>query len=54
MPPTAFILRDDRQTRLGERLVGIELIDRGEEAARFDGEAPGSSRFSLNRPSHGP
>jgi predicted phosphodiesterase len=36
MPSTAFILPDDMQTRIGEKLVGIGLLDLGEDTARFD------------------
>jgi predicted phosphodiesterase len=36
MPSTAFILPDDMQTRVGEKVVGIGLLDVGEETAKFD------------------
>jgi len=36
MPSTAFILPDDMQTRIGEKLVGIGLLDVGAETARID------------------
>ncbi len=36
MPSTAFILPDDLQTRIGEKLVGVGLLDVGEGAAAFD------------------
>ncbi len=36
MPSTAFVLPDDMQTRLGEKLVGIGLLDVNDETARFD------------------
>lgn len=36
MPSTAFILPDEMQVRIGEKLVGIGLLDLGESAARFD------------------
>lgn len=36
MPSTAFILPDEMQTRIGEKLVGIGLLDLSEAAARFD------------------
>ncbi len=36
MPSTAFILPDEMQTRIGEKLVGIGLLELGEDAARFD------------------
>ena len=36
VPSTAFILPDDMQTRIGEKLVGIGLLDLSEDAARFD------------------
>jgi 3',5'-cyclic AMP phosphodiesterase CpdA len=36
MPSSAFILPDDMQVRIGEKLVGIGLLDLSEEVARFD------------------
>ena len=36
MPSTAFIPPDDVQTRIGEKLVGVGLLDLSEDAARFD------------------
>jgi len=36
MPSTAFILPDDMQARVGEKLVGVGLLDVGDDAARFD------------------
>ena len=36
MPSTAFILPDDMQTRIGEKLVGIGLLDVGAGTARID------------------
>jgi hypothetical protein len=36
MSSTAFILPDDLQTRIGEKLVGIGMLDLSEGAARFD------------------
>lgn len=36
MPSTAFILPDDMQTRIGEKLVGVGLLDVSDAAARFD------------------
>jgi predicted phosphodiesterase len=36
MPSTAFVLPDDMQARIGEKLVGIGLLDLGDGAARFD------------------
>ena len=44
MPSTAFILPDDIQTRIGEKLVGIGLLDLGEDAARFDLWCPDGMR----------
>jgi predicted phosphodiesterase len=35
MPSTAFILPDEMQVRIGEKLAGIGLLDLGESAARF-------------------
>ena len=36
MPSTAFILPDDMQARIGEKVVGIDLLDFSDGAARFD------------------
>jgi predicted phosphodiesterase len=36
MPSTAFILPDDMQARVGEKIVGLGLLDLGDGAARFD------------------
>ncbi len=36
MPSTAFILPDDIQARIGEKLLGIGLLDLSEDAARFE------------------
>ncbi|MEI7465712.1 MAG: metallophosphoesterase [Burkholderiales bacterium] len=36
MPSTAFILPDDMQMRIGEKLVGIGVLDLDQDAARFD------------------
>lgn len=36
MPSSAFILPDDVQTRSGEKLVGIGLLDVGQDTAWFD------------------
>ena len=36
MPSSAFILPDDMQTRIGEKLVGIGLLDLSDDAVRFD------------------
>jgi hypothetical protein len=36
MPSTAFILPDDMQARIGEKLVGIGVLDFSGSAARFD------------------
>jgi hypothetical protein len=44
MPSTAFILPDDMQTRIGEKLVGIGLLDLGEDDARFDLWCPDGMR----------
>lgn len=35
MPSTAFILPDELQTRIGEKLVGMGMIDLSNEAAQF-------------------
>ena len=44
MPSTAFILPDDMQTRIGEKLIGIGLLDLSEDAARFDLWCPNGMR----------
>jgi predicted phosphodiesterase len=50
MPSTAFILPDDLQTRLGEKLVGLGLLELGPQAARFDLWCPdGMTRHEVNR-----
>lgn len=50
MPSTAFILPDDLQTRIGEKLVGIGLLDLSSEVARFDLWCPdGMSRHDVSR-----
>jgi predicted phosphodiesterase len=36
MPSTAFILPDEMQARVGEKLVGIGLLDLSDDIARFD------------------
>lgn len=36
VPSTAFILPDDMQARIGEKLVGIGQLDLSDDAARFD------------------
>jgi len=36
MPSTAFILPDDMQARVGEKLVGIGLLELSDGVARFD------------------
>lgn len=49
MPSTAFILPDDMQTRIGEKLVGIGLLDFDEDAARFDLWCPdGMTRHDVS------
>jgi predicted phosphodiesterase len=49
MPSTAFILPDDMQTRIGEKLVGIGLLDVGQDAARFDLWCPdGMTRHDVS------
>jgi hypothetical protein len=44
MPSTAFILPDDLQLRIGEKLVGIGLLDLGDGNARFDLWCPDGMR----------
>jgi hypothetical protein len=36
MPSSAFILPDDMQTRIGEKVVGIGLLDAGQDTAQLD------------------
>ncbi|MES2226554.1 MAG: metallophosphoesterase [Pseudomonadota bacterium] len=50
MPSTAFILPDDLQARIGEKLVGIGLLDLSDGAARFDLWCPdGMMRHDVSR-----
>ncbi|HSW04094.1 metallophosphoesterase family protein [Aquabacterium sp.] len=44
MPSTAFILPDDMQTRIGEKLVGIGLLELSGSAAGFDLWCPDGMR----------
>ena len=44
IPSTAFIIPDDMQSRIGEKLVGIGLLDLSEGAARFDLWCPDGMR----------
>jgi predicted phosphodiesterase len=44
MPSTAFIIPDDMQARIGEKLVGVGLLDLSEDAARFDLWCPDGMR----------
>src|SRR5450631_1412932 len=44
MPATAFILPDDMQARIGEKLVGIGLLDMREDAVRFNHGCPDGMR----------
>lgn len=49
MPSTAFILPDDMQARIGEKLVGIGLLDLSDGAARFDLWCPdGMARHDVS------
>lgn len=49
MPSTAFILPDDMQARIGEKLVGIGLLDFSDGAARFDLWCPdGMTRHDVS------
>lgn len=53
MPSTAFILPDEMQVRIGEKLVGIGLLDLGESAARFDLWCPdGMTRHEVGELRH--
>lgn len=50
MPSTAFVLPDDLQTRVGEKLVGIGMLDLSDGAARFDLWCPdGMKRHDVSR-----
>lgn len=50
MPPAAFIVPDDMQGRVGEKLVGIGLLDFRNEAARLDLWCPdGRVRHEIPR-----
>ena len=50
MPSTAFILPDDMQTRIGEKLVGIGLLDLSDGAACFDLWCPdGMTRHDVSK-----
>ena len=44
MPSTAFILPDDMQPRVGEKVVGVGLLDLGTNTARFDLWCPDGMR----------
>ena len=44
IPSTAFILPDDVQARIGEKLVGIGLLELSETAAQFDLWCPDGMR----------
>jgi 3',5'-cyclic AMP phosphodiesterase CpdA len=44
MPSTAFILPDDMQPRVGEKVVGVGLLDLGTDTARFDLWCPDGMR----------
>lgn len=44
MPSTAFILPDDVQPRVGEKVVGVGLLDLGTDTARFDLWCPDGMR----------
>lgn len=49
MPSIAFVLPDDMQTRIGEKLVGIGLLDVSEGTARFDLWCPdGMTRHDVS------
>jgi predicted phosphodiesterase len=49
LPSTGFILPDTMQTRLGEKIVGIGLLDFSEEEARFDLWCPdGMMRYDVS------
>lgn len=44
MPSTAFILPDDLQARVGEKVVGVGLLDLATDTARFDLWCPDGMR----------
>lgn len=49
MPSSAFILPDDMQARIGEKLVGIGLLDFSDGAAHFDLWCPdGMTRHDVS------
>ncbi len=49
MPSTAFVLPDAMQARIGEKLVGIGMLDLGDGPARFDLWCPdGISRHDVS------
>lgn len=49
MPSTAFVLPDEMQARIGEKLVGIGLLELGEGDARFDLWCPdGMTRYDVS------
>ncbi|WP_332745682.1 metallophosphoesterase family protein [Hydrogenophaga sp.] len=49
MPSSAFVLPDTMQTRAGEKLVGIGVLELGGEAAQFDLWCPdGMARHDLS------
>jgi predicted phosphodiesterase len=49
MPSIAFVIPDEMQTRIGEKLVGIGLLDLSEGTARFDLWCPdGMTRHDVS------
>lgn len=50
MPSTAFILPDEMQARIGEKLVGLGLLELSDAAARFDLWCPdGMTQHDVSR-----
>jgi len=49
MPSSGFVLPDEMQARVGEKLVGIGLLELGDETMRFDLCCPdGMARHELS------
>jgi 3',5'-cyclic AMP phosphodiesterase CpdA len=49
MPSSAFVLPDSMQARVGEKVVGVGVLDLGDDAARFDLWCPdGMVRHNLS------
>lgn len=49
MPSSAFVLPDELQVRIGEKLVGVGMLDFSDDAARFDLWCPdGMTRHDVS------